>query len=57
MEQENPAPGIPTMVQCVKNLTAVAWVAVEVQVQSLARCSGLKVLALLQLQWRLQLWL
>ena len=30
------------MVQRVKNLTVVAWVDVEVQVRSLAWCSGLK---------------
>ena len=37
------------MAQWVKNLTAVAWVVVEVQVQSLARSSGLKDLVLLKL--------
>ena len=30
------------MTKWVKNLTAVAWIAAEVQVQSLARHSGLK---------------
>ena len=39
--------GFPTVVPCVKNSTAVAWVAVEEQVQSLARHNGLKDLALL----------
>ena len=45
------------MAQWVKNLTAVAWVTVEVQVQSPAHCSGLKDLALPQLwhRWQLQL--
>ena len=49
--------GVPTMAQWVKNLTAVAWVTVEVQVQSPAHCSGLKDLALPQLwhRWQLQL--
>ena len=45
--------GVP--VQWVKNLTAVAWVALEARVQSLAQHSGLKDLVLLQLQCRLQL--
>ena len=31
--------GVPTVVQCVKSLTATAWIAVEVQVQSLAQHS------------------
>ena len=44
--------GAPAMVQWVKNLTAVARVAVEVWVQSLTQCSGLKDLALLQLWHR-----
>ena len=39
--------GVPAMAHWVKNLTAVAWVTAEVRVQSLARCSGLKDLALL----------
>ena len=34
--------GVPAVVQQVKNLTAVAWVAAETQVQSLAWHSGLK---------------
>ena len=38
------------MAQWVKNLTAVAWANAEAQVVSLAQCSGLKDLALLQLQ-------
>ena len=45
------------MVQQVKNLTAMAQVAVEAQVQSLARCSGLKDLTLPQLWCWSQLWL
>ena len=45
------------MAHWVKNFTAVAQVATEVQVQSLAWCSGLKELALLQLWCNLQLWL
>ena len=36
------------MVQWVKNLTAVAWVAAKIEVQSLAWQSGLKDLALPQ---------
>ena len=44
------------MGQWVKNLTAVAWVAAEARVQSLARHSGLKDTALLQLQLRFDLW-
>ena len=43
------------MEQCVKNLTAVAWVTEEVQLQFLALCSGLKEPALLQLRFRSQL--
>ena len=34
--------GVPTVVQLVKNLTAVAQVAVEVWLQTLAHHSGLK---------------
>ena len=45
------------MAQWVKNLTAVARVAAEVRVQSLAWCSGEKDLAALQLWRRSQLWL
>ena len=40
------------MVHWVKNLTAAAQVAVEVWVQSLALCNGLKDPALLQVQLR-----
>ena len=43
------------MAQWIKNLIAVAWVAMEVQVPSPAWHSGLKDLLLLQ-QWS-QLWL
>ena len=39
---------VPTVVQWVKNLTAVARVAVEVQVQSPAQGSGLKNPAMVQ---------
>ena len=49
--------GAPAMVQWVKNLTAVARVAVEVWVQSLTQCSGLKDPMLLKLWHGLQLWL
>ena len=42
--------GVPSVAQCMKNLTAVAWVAVEVWVLSPARHSGLKDPGLLQLQ-------
>ena len=45
------------MVQWVMNPTAVAWVTAEVRVRSLAWHSGLKDLALSQLQCRLKLWL
>ena len=45
------------MAQWVKNLTVAALAAAEVHAQSLAWCSGLKVLELLQLQCRSQLWL
>ena len=45
------------MVQWVKNLTVVAQVAAEVRVPSLAQHSGLKDLALLQLQHSLHPWL
>ena len=41
--------GAPAVVQWVENLTAVAWVPVEVQVPPLAWCRGLKDLVLLQL--------
>ena len=43
------------MVQWVKNLTTVAWVAAEAQVRSLACCCGFEGLALSQLWCRLQL--
>ena len=43
--------GVPTVAQWVKNLTAVAWVTVEVQVQS-SWCSGLEDPALQQLWYR-----
>ena len=45
------------MVQWIKNLTAVAQVAVEVQVPSPALLSGLKDMALPQLWHRSQQWL
>ena len=35
--------GVPTVVQWVMNPTAMTWVAVEVHVQSLAWCSGLRI--------------
>ena len=41
--------GVPIVVHCVKNPTAVAQVIAEVQLQSLAQHSGLKDSALLQL--------
>ena len=44
--------GVPTMAQWVKNLTAVAQVTTEVQVQSLAQCSEWKNLVLPHLQLR-----
>ena len=47
---------VPAMAQWVKDLTAVAQMAAEVQVRSLAWCSGLKVLALLQLRLRFNSW-
>ena len=45
------------MAQWVKNPTAVAGIVAEVWVKSLARRSGLKDLAVLQLWLILQLWL
>ena len=45
------------MVQWVKNLIAVAQVAMEAQVQSLAPHCGLKDPTLMQLQLKSQLWL
>ena len=47
--------GVPTMVQWVKNPTAVAWVTVEAQVRPPALCSGLKDPTLPQLQLKPQL--
>ena len=47
--------GVPALAQCVKNPNAVAQVAMEAQVQSSARGSGLKDLALPQLHPRLHL--
>ena len=47
---------VPTVVQWVKNLTVAAQVTAEVWVQSLTQCSGLKDLALLQLQLRFDPW-
>ena len=44
------------MVQWVKNLSTRAWVDAEAWVQSLARLSGLKDLALLQLWLRFNPW-
>ena len=44
------------MAQWVKNLTVAAWVIVEVQVQALAGCNGLKDLALTQLWLRFNPW-
>ena len=35
--------GVPAVAQWVKNLIAVAWVAAEAQVQSLAQHSGLRI--------------
>ena len=49
--------GVPTMAQWVKNPTAGACVTVEVWVQFLAWGSGLKDLALPQLQCSSQMWL
>ena len=49
--------GFPAVVQQVKNQTAVAQVAAEVQVRSLAGGSALTDLVLPQLQHWLQLWL
>jgi len=48
---------LPAVAQWVKNLTAVVWVTVEVQVWSPAWHSGLKVLVLMPLHCRSQLWL
>ena len=50
-------PGVPTVVQWIKNLTAVAQVAVEAWVQSLAWHSGLKEPALQQLWLGFKPWL
>ena len=46
---------VPTLVQWVKNLTAVAWVAGELPVRSPAHCNGLKDPGLPQLGHRSQL--
>ena len=48
--------GVPAMVQRVKHLTSVAWLAAEVLVQSPAQCSGLENLALLQVWLRFSPW-
>lgn len=48
--------GIPTVVQWVKNMTAVAQVAAEAWVRSPAPCSELKDPVLLQLWLRFNLW-
>ena len=48
--------GVPAVAQWVKNLTTVARVTAEAQVQSLAQHSGLRDLALLQLQLRFDPW-
>ena len=48
--------GVPTVVQQIKNPAAVAWVAAEVGVLSLAQHHDLKDLALLQLQLRFNPW-
>ena len=47
---------VPTMAQWVKNPTVVVWITVEVWVQSLAWCSKLKDLVLLQLWLRFNPW-
>ena len=52
---KNKNKGIPTVVQQAKNVTVVAWVTLEVQVQSLAWHSRLKNPELPQLQRRSQL--
>ena len=52
---ENPKKGhtgVPAVAQRVKNLTAMAWVTVEVQVRSLDQNSGLKDSALPQVLCR-----
>ena len=56
-KQEYKMDGVPTVVQWVKNPITMAWVAVELEVQSLAQCSRVKDLALLQLLHNSQLWL
>ena len=48
--------GFPTVMQWVKNSTAVAGVTAEVWVRSLAQSSGLKDLVVLQLQLRFSPW-
>ena len=49
------SPGVPSVVQWVRNLTVAAQVAAEEQVRALAGYSGLKDLALLQVWCRPQL--
>ena len=49
------AQGVPTMVQCIKNPTAVTLVTVEVWVRSPPQHSGLKDLVLPQLWYRSKL--
>ena len=51
------AQGVPTMVQWIKNPTAVTLVTVEVWVRSPPQHSGLKDLVLPQLWYRSKLWL
>jgi len=46
--------GVPTVAYWVKNPTAAAWVAVEVEAGSPAGCGGLEDSALLQLWHRSQ---
>ena len=48
--------GAPAVAQWVKNLTVVAWVALEMQDQSLAQCSGLKNPALSPLPLGFNIW-
>lgn len=43
-QSKGPLPGVPAGVQWIKNLTVVAQVAVEMEVQSLAWLSGLRIL-------------
>ena len=55
--EEPSLPGVPTVVQWVKNLTAAAPVTAQAWIQSFTQHTSLKDLALLQMQCRLQLWL